>query len=51
MSRIKIWFIITDRCNNINRNNRNNTNNIPLIEIKLAEWVGFNKYNDKFDYH
>ena len=26
-------------------------NNIPLKETELAEWVGFNKYGDNFDYH
>ena len=26
-------------------------NNTPLDGSELAEWVGFNKYDDNFDYH
>ena len=27
------------------------TNNTPLHGSELAEWVGFNQYDDNFDYH
>ena len=33
---------------NDNNNNNLDSNIIPLVEIELAEWVGFNKYDDNF---
>ena len=41
----------TSRMSNNNTNNNNNgtnTNNNSFIEIELAEWVGFDKYNDDY---
>ena len=36
----------TSRRSTINKNLK--SKNIPLIEIELVEWVGFNKSNDDF---